>query len=295
MNFRNLALRRVLMEAATSDAGAAAVSGGGATPWHHADHATLVQSKGWKGPDDAIRSYAELEKFRGAPADRLLMLPERPDAPEWADVRKRVGWAAPDKPEDYGVTVPDGYPKEYANRISSAAHKLGVPKDTLLAIAKENEAIGKELVAQQTQLVTDRLSKADTEMQTKYGAKYGEIKELMTREYQRLGIPPEMVEVLESNAAIAHEKGALMLRNLVADLADARREAALHHGNSSGGMDANQARAQLDTKSNDLEWSKKATQRGTPESIERLRLIALAAGKTVSEEELKRQSSAIAG
>ncbi len=38
--------------------------------WHGADHATLVQTKGWKTADDALKSYAELETFNGAPAAR---------------------------------------------------------------------------------------------------------------------------------------------------------------------------------------------------------------------------------
>src|SRR5688572_5710707 len=103
-----------MSEAPNSAAPGASVQG-----WHSADHAQLVQGKGWKTADDVIKSYSELETFRGAPAERLWKIPEKPeqfDDAMRADLYKRAPYLnpnrAPAKPEEYGVKF-EGAPDEF--------------------------------------------------------------------------------------------------------------------------------------------------------------------------------------
>lgn len=257
----------------------------GGTPWFGADHAPLVQTKGWKAPDDVIKSYGDLEKFVGAPADRLIKLPEKADAPEWGDIRARVGWKAPEKPEDYGIKTPDGQPPEYAQAITTAAHKLGVPKDTLLALAAENDKYVQGEMARREALYTQRAAATETEIKAKLGDKYVENTELVQRELTRLGLDADAVASIEAAAAMHGDGKALTaLRMLLAEHANSRKEQTLHQGGGGSGSNPATAKATLDAKMADAAWSAQALRRGTPEAIERMQLIAAASGTQMSAE-----------
>jgi len=68
----------------------------------------FAELKGWDTPDKALTSYRNLEKMMGAPPERILKLPEAADDPAWGDIHKRLGFAPPEKAEDYGLKAPEG-------------------------------------------------------------------------------------------------------------------------------------------------------------------------------------------
>lgn len=271
-----------------------------AAPWYGSDATDDVKSfvagKGWDSPMKAITSYRELEAFRGVPAERLLKLPEKADAPEWADIRAKVGWKAPEKPEDYEIATPAGYPVEYAQSIAQTAHKLGIPKDALTALATENDKAIQAYQAQQDQTIRSRIDAADASLKQSLGDKHGETMELVQRELTRVGLSPEIVEAVESSLAASDEKGVGAFRQVLIDLALARREAPLHNGATQmaqpSAATATNKLAELGT---DAAWVAKALERGTPESKERLRLIMIASGKAPDEAEIERHSRSIFG
>lgn len=283
-------------ETPPADAGQGGASGAPPASWHGADYAQLVQTKGWKGPDDALKSYAELETFRGAPADRLIKLPEKPDDPAWADVRKRVGWAAPEKPEDYGIAVPEGYPAEYAQTIAQTAHKLGIPKDTLLALAAENQKYVEAAMKQQGETLAQRLKDADEAFAKAHGPKVAEAKELMIRTLEKAGIDGEALADIEQALAMSGDGSALAkFRQVIAQAGAATREAVIHtDGVGSAAMSPEQAQRTLETKRSNADWVTKALTRGTPEAEENIRLNMLATGQVPDEALVKRIASGIA-
>jgi len=92
---------------------------------------TLAQAKGWKAPDDAIRSYAELERVHGKLSGEALKVPGADASPEqWAAFYKAVG--RPDAPEGYRFTMPDGAPENLpynqanAERLKAWCHEAGL-------------------------------------------------------------------------------------------------------------------------------------------------------------------------
>jgi hypothetical protein len=277
-------------------AGQGAAAAGAPTAWHGTDYAALVQTKGWKSPDDALKSYAELETFRGAPAERLLKLPEKPDDPAWADVRKRVGWSAPEKPEDYGIAVPDGFPAEYAQTIAATAHKLGVPKDTLLALAAENDKFVQAQLQQQDAQLKERLTAADQAFAKENGAKHAEVSELVQRTLAKSGLTPEAVSAVEETLALQGDGSAVLaFRKFLATAAQAGRESPIHTDGAGGGaMSAEQAKQALATKRQNVEWVSKALTRGTTEAEENIRLNIIATGGTPDDATVKRLASGIA-
>lgn len=76
------------------------------------------------------KSYLTLERARGAPADRVLVLPEDRANPEaMAGIYRALG--RPETPDGYGVSVPDTAPdvaKAFAADLPKELHALGAPK-----------------------------------------------------------------------------------------------------------------------------------------------------------------------
>lgn len=274
----------------------------GVTAWHGADHSALVTAKGWKGADDVLKSYAELETFRGAPADRLIKLPD-PDKIDDAfrtDVFKRIGYnpnRGPEKPEDYGVTF-EGAPAEFATGLAAIAHKHGIPKEALAEFAEFNGKFGKEFgeksAAEQTKADektwTERHAGVEGKLKERFGDKYDATTELMTREAMRIGFKDAAdLEAFEKTLALGGDEHLLRFRSLLADVADMRREAPLHKGGGAT-MTPESAAAQLKAKGADQEWVAKALTRGTPEAEENLRLNIMAQGGTVDDDQIKRMA-----
>ena len=50
-----------------------------------------ITQKGFKDPAAILDSYKNLETLMGTPKERLLRLPDKPDAPEWGDIYDRLG------------------------------------------------------------------------------------------------------------------------------------------------------------------------------------------------------------
>src|SRR5713101_1533550 len=105
-------------------------------------HAT---AKGWdklepdKAAIAAVTSHRALEKLAGLPAERLLRLPDKPDAPEWEDVRKLL--PHPKDASEYkleGVKLKDGTdPKEdFTTFVRTLAHEFGLPQTQATRMAQ---------------------------------------------------------------------------------------------------------------------------------------------------------------
>ena len=269
--------------------------------WHGADYAQIVATKGWKSADDVLKSYGDLEKHVGAPADRLIRIPDaaKIDDTFRADVFKRIGYTpegAPGKPEDYGLTVPEGMDGEYAKAIAAEAHRLGVPAKYLKGLAEFNNKYAVDMAqkakAAEDEAVTGRHKAVESKLRERFGDKYDATKELMTREALRIGFTAETLEAFERGLALGGEGDLGLFRGVLADIAELRREAPLHQQQGGGGvMTPEVARSTLAAKRADSAWAAKALTRGTPEAEENIRLNMIASGAAVNEEDVRRIAS----
>lgn len=145
-------------------------------PWHKGLDANLLTqatNKGWDISDPAkafaaaAGAYQGVEKLVGANPQQLVRWPDKPDSPEWADIKTRLGVPPEAAQYDFsGVKFSDGtgFGPEYAAKMQEAFFKLGVPKDMATGIAamiaqtaESEEAAGKthvteEMIAAQRRL-----------------------------------------------------------------------------------------------------------------------------------------------
>lgn len=194
--------------AATAAAAAAAAS---AKPWHdgHADADTLGYwtNKGFDVSDPikvaiaATKGARAAESHIGAPADRVLRLPEKTaDATAWNAVYQRLG--APADPKEYdfsAVKHADGSApaQSLLDAARATAFAMHAPKDRAPEIAA---ALVKHLDSAKTEADAAR-TQTINEQKAKLAASWGKDAELNRLQAmqgaKRLGITPEAVALLE--------------------------------------------------------------------------------------------------
>ena len=134
----------------------------------------VVEAHQWKGPADLLGSYTNLQKamgIRSGDPSRVLILPKDGDAPEaWNDVFTKLG--RPATPEEYGLPVPDGQPKEFAGEVSKWFHELGIPKGAAVKLAERWNAKTAEMVtAQQAKVATEQTAQIEA-LKSEWGTNY---------------------------------------------------------------------------------------------------------------------------
>ena len=159
----------------------------------------LAQNKGWETASDMLKSYSELEKFRGADENSLLKLPKDDDENGWKEVRKKLGM--PDTADEYVINTPEGmeFSEDDQNWFKEAMHKRGMSS----ADATEffSDLSGREVSLRQAQeAAANEAKEADVaSLKSEWGPKFDERVELANRVLRGNGISPEQVEGLRDS------------------------------------------------------------------------------------------------
>lgn len=186
-----------------------------AAPWYAGMEPELVgvlQTRGWheKTPAEAaaaaVKSYRELELYRGAPADRLLKLPADTDSDGWKAVWQRLG--TPEKPEGYdlsGVILPDGKPIDqgFADFLRTQAHANNLPASAAQGIAGAFARYVSELGAPAEAEAKARGEAEQAKLRANWGANY-DANLIVARNFaERSGIKPEALAAMEKGMGFA--------------------------------------------------------------------------------------------
>jgi len=126
-----------------------------------------IQNKGWQeDPFKAVKSYQELEKFRGADEKSLIKLPKDFDEEGALDpIYDRLG--RPESADKYEIKLPEGIPIDEArlSAFKEAAHKLGLNNKQAAALADLD-----------VQYTLQHLEKSNAEEKQKQEAEYEALK-----------------------------------------------------------------------------------------------------------------------
>lgn len=232
-------------------------------PWYGTIEDTelrgFAELKGWKTPADALTSYRNLEKLQGAPPERLLKLPDVEDKAAWAEVHKKLGFAAPEKAEDYGLADLEGFDKDFMGKAAGVFHKNGLPKDMAVGTMKEIGALLKEM---EDSYETDRTTRhnADTAaLQKEWGANHDGLIETGKRAIAEY-MPKTGLEDGDMDA-IRDAIGTAKFNKLWAGIGSTMGEAAFHEGKGGdaglGSMTPEAALARRNQLAFDTDWQKR--------------------------------------
>lgn len=137
-----------------------------------ADARGFVELKGWDTPDKAIASYRELEKHIGAPADRLIRLPEKQDDPAWGAIKEKLGFAAPAEASEYDLPVPDGFTDDYAAFARDTFKAIGLPKNMARALVEKNNEWVQAQIAEQEKAIERGVNEAQAALKAEWGGRF---------------------------------------------------------------------------------------------------------------------------
>jgi len=201
-----------------------------------------IQSKGWDSPKALLESYRNLEKFKGAPEDRLLTLPEEQLPEHMGEVWNRLG--RPETPEGYEVELPEGITLDEArmNSMREFAHQNGISKDAFAKLAKldaEQQLANQKAYEESMQAEFQR---QETELKNEWGTKYDESVFMAEKGMREMGVDAEAFDVIKYGLGY---DGAMKFFQKVAS---AMGEKALVEGEkrSDFGMTPEQARYEMD-------------------------------------------------
>ena len=225
---------------------------------------THATTKGWdklepdKAVIEAVKSHRALEKLAGVPAERLLRLPDKDDAPEWEDLRKRL--PRPKEASEYKfdeVKFKDGTPADetFTGFARSLAHELGLPVAQATKMAQAFiEYADKDAMEAQTELTTRRAAE-----QAMLDAQWGTRKDvnlfLAQKGAEVMGFGKEIVDAIEGTVGYAKTMEALRL------VGERTTEAPNLRGAGTAGskttLSVGEARVEIDRLMKDAGWQKK--------------------------------------
>jgi SpoVK/Ycf46/Vps4 family AAA+-type ATPase len=155
----------------------------------------LVNDRQWKTPADLLKSYTNLEKLTGVPADKLIRVPKDNDPKAWDEVYAKLG--RPDAADKYVIPVPDGQPKEFAGEAAKWFHEAGLPQSAVTKIAEKwngfveaQQKAAQEKQAQEQQIQVNALKKA-------WGADYDKQAQVVDRAAETFGMTQEHLSALK--------------------------------------------------------------------------------------------------
>jgi hypothetical protein len=121
------------MDEAQGDLLTAEASQAEATSWYSDEHRDLVTRCGWKDPNDAVKSYRELEK---SASGKIKMPTPASSAEEIRAFYQKTG--CPENPDGYTFTIPETVEeyrdKEMESAIRQLAFDAGGKKQTIEAV-----------------------------------------------------------------------------------------------------------------------------------------------------------------
>lgn len=184
---------------APSPAPSPAPAGGDGEPWYKgfqdAEARGFAEVRGWKSPEDTVKSFQNLEKLLGTKANAVMIPGDTATPEEQAAFFEKLG--RPGAPENY--PVPDALKEDaLVKGFATEAHKLGIT-------SKQFEGVMGFITAQQQtnqQADIDQfLRQGDAELadlkKEMPGLKYDEFLEVGRRGMRAIGADGEMLTELE--------------------------------------------------------------------------------------------------
>ncbi len=158
----------------------------------------FVQNKGFKQPAEALESYRNLETLMGVPKERLLKLPEAPDAPEWGEVYDRLG--RPKNANEYTFKEPEGVKgdPQFKDWAQKQFHALGLTKSQGETLAAKWNEYAQGDVAKQKETYAANLKVEQGALQKEWGAAYEQQIKTCFKAAQTFGLGQEDVTKLEN-------------------------------------------------------------------------------------------------
>ncbi len=215
-------------------------------PWYGGFEDELrgyAENKGFKTPQDALKSYRELEKLMGADkAGRTVLLPkDESDVETMAALLKRLGH--PEKADDYGIKAPEGLGDEFAKSAAEQFHKLGLTKKQARELSEWWNSRQKERMEAMQRDMSAASEKELADLKKEWGKAYNENVELARRAGKKFGIDEATFDAMEKSVG---SRKLIELMHKIGSSIGEDKAAGIDGSTPSGAMTPSAARAKID-------------------------------------------------
>jgi len=255
--------------AATPPAAPAAPAAAPSVAWHTgADSETLgyLQNRGWDKIEakdaafNAIKAHREAEKYIGAPADKLIRLPEASDAAGIKAMYQKLGAPENEQGYDFGQSVKfaDGSQLDdgFVSAMSKVALANGLNKQQAASVAKAVVEFMESADAEGAAENQMTLSQQKDNLQKNWGNNFNANMQIARNAAAKLGVQQTEVDALEKS--IGYDRVMEMFRNLGQRMGEDRFISSGAPGGT-GVMTKEQAQAKLSSLMADREWTNRFT------------------------------------
>lgn len=181
-----------------------------AAEWHGytaPEDVAYVTTKGWKGPQDAIKSYRNAEQLIGRDPSTLITLPKEGDTAAFREVMTKLGLPASADKYDFGdlktlapgLTIDEGR----LNWAKQTFHKMGLPANLAKQMVAEDAAY---MLAQHKQAEADYQTAVTADkaaLQKEWGGGAERMFAAAQTAAKALGFTGEMIDSLERSVGYA--------------------------------------------------------------------------------------------
>lgn len=196
------------------------------------DAHALVMERQWKTPSDVIKSYRNLEKLTGVPAEQMLKLPKGDDPAAWNEVYNRLG--RPEKADGYKLPVPEGDSGEFAKVAAQWFHDAGLTQAGATKLAtKWNEYMTGQQ-ASQREAAALRDTQDVAALKQEWGADYDRHAAVVDKAAEAFGMTSEQLGALKQ--AMGPKAAMQFMRNIGSKLG--AEDKSFHDGQASNGFNA---------------------------------------------------------
>jgi len=255
-------------------------------PWHQGiDNETIghIQNKGWSLDDpkalvtEMAKAWKGAERHIGAPADRIIRLPEKADdAAGWNAVRQKLG--APKEASEYDFTNVPNLEQGMADRLRTRLHAAGTPKDAAVDIARGVAEYLSSAAAEKATAAATKLTSEQAALKTEWGNNF-DFNRLTAMQGVKRAIGGDDAAAEAVISAMQESIGYKGTMEFWRKIGAGTSESTFHEGGTTGNPTTMQgAIARKEELMNDPEWSKRYMAGGAKEVAEMNGLIALITG-----------------
>lgn len=235
-----------------------------------------IENKGFKEPGDMLTSYQNFEKLIGVPKERVLKLPENPDAPEWTEVYDKLG--RPKNPTDYGIKPGDGDGPEFAEWAAKSFHELGLNKTQGEKLANKWSEFFKSAETAHKKAIDDKALIEEQSLKKEWGNAFDQEMQVAKQAAKAFGVDDEIANTLEKT--IGFGKTMKFLNNVGKKMGESQFIDGQGVANSSFITSPHGAQQRLNQLMSDPVWSKNYLEGSHKEKSEMERLQKIIASGT---------------
>ena len=160
-----------------------------------ADLQEYVSGKGFQDTKAVLESYRNLEKLRGVPQERLLKLPESPEAEGWNDVFMKLG--KPATSEGYGLEVAEGGDPAFTNWAKDNFLELNLTKEQGTGLIEKFKAFTADVEAREQEAYTLEVQEQTQTLKREWGGAYEQNIARAQSAYRQFGLNDKALSSLE--------------------------------------------------------------------------------------------------